>query len=97
MPYLSLVYPYPSQGRADRPADDDAVADVALRSLRPVAELYSEALVGLRLPNPLTELRIFTHHAWCVSAPVSVPIRGSGMLGRGRTFATVVRNSTSQE
>lgn len=63
VPHLSYVYPYPAQGRADRPSHDDPVADVAVRGLRSVTELYSEALAGLRLPNPLSELRIFTHHA----------------------------------
>jgi hypothetical protein len=34
MPSLSYVYPYPAKGRADLPADDDEVADVAIRGRR---------------------------------------------------------------
>lgn len=62
MPVLSYVYPWPAQGRADRPTDEDPVADVAIRGSRSVAELYSEALTELELPNSCTELRLFTSH-----------------------------------
>lgn len=31
MPSLSYVYPYPAQGRADSPTDEDKVADVPVR------------------------------------------------------------------
>jgi hypothetical protein len=66
VPTLKLVYPYPAQGRADLRAgvrdDDDEVIDVAIRGLRSVAELYSEALVPLEIRNRLTELRVFTTH-----------------------------------
>ncbi|CAI9413778.1 hypothetical protein [Nocardioides sp. T2.26MG-1] len=62
MPVLSLVYPWPAKGRADRPTDEDEVADVAIRACRSVAELYSEALGELGFTSKVTELRIFTRH-----------------------------------
>lgn len=62
MPVLSLVYPWPAQGRADRPTDADEVADIAIRGCRSVAELYSEALGELGLTSKVAELRIFTRH-----------------------------------
>lgn len=62
MPPLSYVYPYPAVGIPDVRADEDEVADVAIRGCRSVAELYSEALAPLRLPNGVGELRLFTHH-----------------------------------
>ncbi|WP_166389821.1 hypothetical protein [Nocardioides ochotonae] len=62
MPTLSYVYPYPAQGRADRPTDDDPVADIAIRGCRSIAELYSEALAALALPARVGELRLFIHH-----------------------------------
>lgn len=62
MATLSDVYPYPAQGRADRPTDEDPVADIAIRGCRSIAELYSEALAALELPNRLRELRLFIHH-----------------------------------
>lgn len=62
MAALSIVHPWPAQGRADRPTDDDPVADVAIRGCRSVAELYGEALRGLALPSSHTELRIFHRH-----------------------------------
>ena len=62
MTSLSYVYPYPATGRADVPADDDEVADVAIRGCRSVAELYSEAVAPLGLANGVGELRLFTRH-----------------------------------
>jgi hypothetical protein len=62
MPSLSYVYPYPAKGRADLPADEDEVADVAIRGCRSVAELYSEAVAPLGLANGVSELRLFTSH-----------------------------------
>ncbi len=62
MPTLSYVYPWPAQGRADRPTDEDDVADVAIRGCRSIAELYSEALAELRLANRVRELRLFVRH-----------------------------------
>ncbi|WP_126688172.1 hypothetical protein [Nocardioides ferulae] len=59
---LSLVHPWPAQGRADRPTDADPVADVAIRGCRSVAELYSEAVAGLGLPSRVGELRLFHRH-----------------------------------
>jgi hypothetical protein len=62
MPVLSLVHPWPAQLRADRPSDDDPVADVAIRACRSVAALYSEALADVAIPHRTTELRLFTAH-----------------------------------
>ena len=62
MPTLSYVYPYPAQGRADRPTDEDPVADIAIRGCRSIAELYSEALAALELANHVGELRLFIRH-----------------------------------
>lgn len=62
MPVLSIVYPWPARARADEPADEDDVADVAIRGCRSVAELYAEALRGLGLPNRVSELRVFHRH-----------------------------------
>ncbi len=62
MAHLSYVYPYPAQGYADRPSHEDPVADVAVRGLRSVTELYSEAVAPLRLAGRRSELRIFTGH-----------------------------------
>ncbi|GAA2146063.1 hypothetical protein GCM10009844_21650 [Nocardioides koreensis] len=63
MPTLSYVYPWPAQARADRPTDEDEVADVAIRGCRSIAELYSEALPELGLANRVSELRLFIRHA----------------------------------
>jgi len=62
VPTLSYVYPWPAQGRADRPSDEDEVADVAIRGCRSIAELYSEAVADLGLPNRVSQLRLFLHH-----------------------------------
>lgn len=62
MPTLSYVYPWPAAGYADRPTDEDEVADIAIRGCRSVAELYSEALAGLGLVNRVGELRLFIRH-----------------------------------
>src|SRR6476619_7358737 len=62
MPTLSYVYPYPAQGRADLPTDEDPVADIAIRGCRSIAELYSETLAALKLANPVGELRLFIRH-----------------------------------
>ncbi|WP_180933324.1 hypothetical protein [Nocardioides ungokensis] len=56
------MYPWPAQGRADRPTDEDEVADVAIRGCRSIAELYSEAIAELRLANRVSELRLFIRH-----------------------------------
>lgn len=62
MPVLSIVYPWPAVMWADRPTDDDPVADVAIRALRSVAALYSEALVDVAIPHRTQELRLLTAH-----------------------------------
>lgn len=62
MATLSVVHPYPANRRADHPADDDEVADVAIRGCRSVAELYGEALRGLGIANRVSELRLFHRH-----------------------------------
>lgn len=81
MPVLSIVHPWPAQGRADRPTDEDDVADVAIRGCRSVAELYGETLRQVGLVNRVTELRIFHRHD-----PALEDVRATVQVDRAEGF-----------